>query len=218
MSDPLVVVGVPGSLRPGSRTRTAIETALHGAEDAGAETQLIDLGEYDLVFCDGQGDASRYHAGLLELRKQLTRARGIVLGTPEYHGSFSGVLKNALDLMGFPEFEGKIVGLVGVSEGPGGARAALDGLRDVGRALHGWVLPAEVSVPNAAAAIAADGRVTDAGVGRALVELGREVARFAAARAGASPETFLALWEQAPVNPGADNDVRPITQGGRPRH
>ena len=45
----------------------------------------------------------------------MKQAQGIILGTPAYHGSFSGVLKNAMDLMGFDEFGGKIIGLVGVS-------------------------------------------------------------------------------------------------------
>ncbi len=43
--------------------------------------------------------------------EEVAGAQGIILGTPEYHGSFSGVLKNALDLMGFDEFEGKMIGL-----------------------------------------------------------------------------------------------------------
>ena len=63
-----------------------------------------------------------------------------ILATPEYHGGSSGVLKNALDLMGFDEFEGKMVGLVGVSGGRMGAVDALNTLRNIGRALHAWVV------------------------------------------------------------------------------
>ena len=56
-----------------------------------------------------------YPPGVGKLREEVRAAEGIILGTPEYHGGFSGVLKNALDLMGFDEFEGKMMGLVGVS-------------------------------------------------------------------------------------------------------
>ena len=42
------VVGICGSLRRGSYTRMAVQIALQGAEEAGAETQLIDLKDYDL--------------------------------------------------------------------------------------------------------------------------------------------------------------------------
>jgi NAD(P)H-dependent FMN reductase len=48
-----------------------------------------------------------------------------IAGTPLYHGSYSGVLKNAIDPMGFHEFEDKMVGLVGVSGGRMGAGNAL---------------------------------------------------------------------------------------------
>jgi FMN reductase len=66
----------------------------------------------------------------------LRRKKRIILVTPEYHGGYSGVLKNALDLMGFDEFEGKMLGLVGVSGGRMGAFGARNSLREVGRALH----------------------------------------------------------------------------------
>jgi NAD(P)H-dependent FMN reductase len=190
-----------------------VGVALRGAETAGAEVQLADLGEYDLPLCDGTGERARYHAGLLELRKLLTRAAGVVLGTPEYHGGVSGVLKNALDLMGFPEFEGKLVARVGVSEAGGGGRDALASLRHVGEALHAWVLPQTVAVGEAGRAFDPEGRVTDPAVEHALLDLGGSLARLAALRREA-PEQFLRRWERLRANPGADNDVRPITRGG----
>ncbi len=58
MTDKVRVVGICGSLRKKSYTRLALKLALHGAEDTGAETHLIDLREYQLVFCDG-GDSER---------------------------------------------------------------------------------------------------------------------------------------------------------------
>jgi multimeric flavodoxin WrbA len=83
------------------------------------------------------------------LREEVKHAEGIILGTPEYHGGYSGVLKNALDLMGFEEFEGKMLGLVGVSGGAMGAFGAMNSLREVGRALHAWVVPDQASIPQA---------------------------------------------------------------------
>src|SRR5206468_3630574 len=103
------VVGISGSLRAGSYTRRAVECALQGAADSGAQTQLIDLNEYQLIFRAGK-DETGYPDDVFRLRQHVKEAEGVVLGTPEYHGSFSGVLKNALDLMGFDEFEGKMIG------------------------------------------------------------------------------------------------------------
>jgi FMN reductase len=141
-TDPsLRIVGICGSLRQGSYTRLALEVALRGAEEVGARTQLLDLRDYDLPMCDGRRDHSSYPEGIFRLRKEVQSAQGIILGTPVYHGSFSGVLKNTLDLMGFREFEGKMIGLVGVSGGRIGAVGALSTLRTIGRTLHAWVIP-----------------------------------------------------------------------------
>jgi NAD(P)H-dependent FMN reductase len=148
-SHAIQVAGVCGSLRKESFTRKALRVALEGAEEAGASTRLVDLCQYELVFCDGKEDESRYPQDVSRLRQEIRAAQGIILATPEYHGGYSGVLKNALDLMGFEEFEGKMLALVGVSGGALGAAGALSSLREIGRALHAWVVPEQASVAHA---------------------------------------------------------------------
>src|SRR6266581_8263380 len=171
----LRVVGICGSLRPGSFTRTAVKIALRGAEEAGARTQLIDLRGYSLIFCDGKEDESRYPGDIFKLRKEVQQANGIILGTPEYHGSFSGVLKNALDLMGFDEFEGKMIGLVGVSGGRMGAFDAMNSLRNIGRALHAWVVPEQASIPQAWQEFDEGGNLKDPKLAERVRQVGRQV-------------------------------------------
>lgn len=203
MVESIRVVGVCGSLRPGSYTRLALKAALRGAAELGARTEVIELGEYELVFCSGEKDEPDYPEGVHRLRRTLASSQGIILGTPVYHGSFSGVLKNALDLMGFPEFEGKMVGLVGVSGGRTGAVHALDGLRVIGRVLHAWVIPEQVSIPEAWKAFDATGNPKDPELEGRLLEVGRQVARFTYLHTAAQAQEFLEAWENAPQNPGA---------------
>ena len=124
----ILVVGICGSLRSGSYTRMAVEVALRGAQDVGAKTQMIDLRDYKLAFCDGRKEDDAYPEDVFKLREQVREAQGLILGSPEYHGGYSGVLKNALDLMGFDEIEGKMIGLVGVAGGALGAVNALNRL------------------------------------------------------------------------------------------
>jgi len=143
------IVGISGSLRSGSYTTLAVALALQGAKELKCDTKLINLREYQLVFCDGKGDESQFPKDVFRLRQEVKQAQGIILGTPEYHGGYSGVLKNALDLMGFEEFEGKMLGLVGVSGGTMGAFSALESLRNIGRALHAWVVLDQASIPRA---------------------------------------------------------------------
>src|SRR5439155_18690095 len=133
---PCKIVGISGSLRSGSYTTLAVALALQGAKELKCETKLINLRDYQLVFCDGKDDESQFPKDVFRLREEVKQAQGIILGTPEYHGGYSGVLKNALDLMRFEEFEGKMLGLVGVSGGTMGAFGAMSSLREVRRALH----------------------------------------------------------------------------------
>lgn len=167
------VVGVPGSLRAESRTRTAVETALVGAERSGASVELIDLREYDLPMVnpdvDEQGDAEA-------LREAIGAADAVVLGTPMYHGSCSGVLKNALDHCGFDELEGTTIGLLAVA---GGAFpiTALDHLRSICRAFNAWVLPYQAAVPRSRSSIV-DGEFADDDLRERVVTLGERAVAY----------------------------------------
>ena len=163
---------------------------------------MIDLREYNLVFHAGKDD-SEYPADVFRLRSEVKEAEGLILGTPEYHGSFSGVLKNALDLMGFDELEGKMIGLVGVSGGRMGAFDALNSLRNIGRALHAWVIPEQTSVPEAWKVFSEDGKITDPQLQERLKEIGRQVARFARLHKCEDALEFLRSWQKAQANPGA---------------
>ena len=199
----LHIVGISGSLRIGSYTRRAVETALQGAAESGAKTRLIDLRDYDLIFRDGK-DESHYPPGVFRLRADVKQADGLILGTPEYHGGLSGVLKNVLDLMGFDEFEGKMIGLVGVSGGRMGAYDALNTLRNVGRALHAWVIPEQASVPEAWKVFTEDGRITDPQLEARLKEVGSQLARFARLHKCENALEFVKNWQKAQVNPGGE--------------
>ncbi|MCC6446970.1 MAG: NAD(P)H-dependent oxidoreductase [Armatimonadetes bacterium] len=200
--NPVRIVGLCGSLRAGGYTRMALEVALQGARQAGAEADSIHLSDYRLIFCDGRDSKEGFPPDVYRLREAVRTAQGILLGTPEYHGSLSGVLKNALDLMGFDEFEGKMIGLVGVSGGAMGGVEALNALRAIGRALHAWVLPEQVTVAQAWKVFDADGTIKDARLEDRLITLGRQVARFAYLHSSRRSMEFLKLWEQAPPNPG----------------
>jgi NAD(P)H-dependent FMN reductase len=168
------VVAVCGSLRDGSRTRVALREALTAAEAAGATTDLVDLREYELPPLNAvDTDVPDAEA----LRRTLRRADGVLLGTPNYHGSYSGALKNALDHCSRDELEGTTVGLLEVAAGsfPG---SALDHLRTVARTLGAWTLPTEVAVPESHSTVT-DARIADPDIADRTSRLGRELALYA---------------------------------------
>ena len=168
------VVGVCGSLRDGSHTRTAIERALTEAEAFGGSTELVDLRAYELPVFDPDnreaGDAN-------QLKATLQAADSIVLGSPMYHGSYAAPLKNAMDYCGFDEFEDATVGLLGVSGGRF-PTTTLEHLRSVCRAVNAWVLPHQAAIPSAADKID-DGEIVDGDIEERVATLGQRAVEYA---------------------------------------
>jgi NAD(P)H-dependent FMN reductase len=174
MADDPHVIALCGSLRDESYTRAALETALGAAERAGATTDLLDLRDLDLPLFDADDDEPGDANVLVD---RVAEADAILLGTPMYHGSYSSVLKTALDYCGFDEFEDKTVGLLAVAGG-GFPVTALDHLRSVCRALNAWVIPHQAVVPNAHARFA-DGQFTDDDLRGRVETLGERTVQYA---------------------------------------
>ena len=173
------ILGFCGSLRSNGFTRHAVRIALEGARETGADVELVDFAQLALPFCTGSDEVQAAHPGVIQLRKMVQEAHGAIWGTPEYHGSFSGVLKNALDLTDLDDWRGKVVGLVGVSGGSTGPTSAINALRDVGRGLDAWVLPRQVAIAAPHKVFDAAGEPLAADLRERLLKLGRETARFA---------------------------------------
>jgi NAD(P)H-dependent FMN reductase len=191
------VVGLAGSLRAESVTRMAVHNALRGAEEEGAKVQLLDLASYDLPFLGRENEKGSART-VERFRAELRASDGMILGSPEIHGSVSGVLKNALDLAGSEEFEGKMVGLVGIAGGRMGASETLSHLRTIGRSLHAWVVPAQASIGDSDEAFDSHGEPIDPEVGVRLNSVGRQVAHFARLHKCENHMQFLKEWEGAP--------------------
>ena len=168
------VVGIAGSLREESTSRIALEHALDEAGSADVTTDLIDLRNLDLPLFDADdedvGDAA-------ELRERIRRADSIILATPMYHGSYSSVLKTAIDYCGFDEFENKTVGLLAVAGGSFPI-TALEHLRTVCRALDAWVIPHQAAVPRSGSAFE-DGEFVDESTERRVRTLGQRAVEYA---------------------------------------
>jgi NAD(P)H-dependent FMN reductase len=190
------IVGLAGSLRNTSATRMAVRSALLGADEEGAQGQLLDLAAYDLPFLGREKEGTAMMAVERFLR-DLRTADGIILGSPEIHGSISGVLKNALDLTNRDLFEGKMLGLIGVAGGRMGAGETLSHLRAIGRSLHAWVVPTQVSIAAADEAFDARGEPVHPEVGERLKSVGRQVAHFARLHKCENHLQFLKEWEGA---------------------
>jgi FMN reductase len=89
-NDSIRITGVCGSLNADGATRKALAVALKGADEYDVETTLLELRDFNLVFY-GSVPSDEYPSDVLQLRQALKNSQGIILATPEYHGSLTGV-------------------------------------------------------------------------------------------------------------------------------
>jgi FMN reductase len=172
------IVGLGGSLAAASRSRAALVSALAGAADADAETELLDLRALHLPLFNPDAEPDATTLGMVE---RLETADGLLWSSPLYQGSVAGSFKNALDWLHLPTgsvyLTDKAIGLISVAGGTH-ALQAINAMEFSVRALRAWAVPYVVPVP--AAAFDEDDEVRDERVERQLKMLGNEVVRLAA--------------------------------------
>ncbi|SRR5579883_594734 len=166
-------VGIAGSLRSHSYSQQALTIAAQRLEALGATVEILDLRTLNLPFCDGGKDYPDY-PDVERLRTAFHRADGMILATPEYHGSVSGVIKNALDLMSFDQLSGKVAGLISVLGGQANSNA-LNDMRTILRWVHAWVIPEQIAIAQAWQAFGADGKLQDAKLSERLDEFAQSL-------------------------------------------
>jgi NAD(P)H-dependent FMN reductase len=147
----------------------------------GFRVSFIDLAVVRLPLFSPDADAVPPEA--VRLIEAVDEADGLVLGTPEYHGSISGSLKNALDYLDNCHVEGKPVLAVSSAGGRLGVSSLIH-LQTIVRNLHGMLSPDWISVGDGQQAFDRDGAPQDPET---------------AARVDQAVERFVALAEKLRV-------------------
>ena len=179
------IVGIGGTTRAGSSTEKALRAALKVCADAGAETHGffgVELAELPMYAPENPARTEVAERFVTELR----RADGILVASPGYHGSVSGLVKNALDYVedlrdddDRTYFDGLAVGCIATGAGWQAIVATLQQLRTIAHALRGWPTPLGAAIQTTAPVFGADGEVTDEKVAWQLSTVAREVLQFA---------------------------------------
>jgi len=181
MQQTIRIVGLGGSLRKASTSRSALAEALEGAAAGGAKTELIWLRDLELPLYSPE------HApppAARELADKVHRCDAMIWSTPTYHGSLSGALKNALDwliLLGDrapPYLTNKPIGLISTAGGVQGLQA-VNSMDFITRALRGWSVPLVLPIAQSWQAFDDQGALTHRPSGDQLRALGAEVLRAA---------------------------------------
>ena len=143
------IVAIGGTVRATSSTGRALQMALKLAEARGARTTLMTGTAIDFPNFDPEGATADPVAAFVDT---VRSADAIVIGSPGYHGSFSGLVKNALDHIELtakdarPYFTNLPVGVVATAAGWQAAVTTLASLRGVVHALRGWPTPLGVAI------------------------------------------------------------------------
>lgn len=138
------VIAIAGSNRKGSSSTGLAKYIVAALRRQGVQADLFDLYQDPLPFFSPD-QLHDDHEGLHRLKRMTAAADGIVLASPEYHGSISGVLKNALDHLSQDYFNGKPVLSVTSSGGPVGV-SSLTQMQAIVRNLHGVNCPEWISI------------------------------------------------------------------------
>jgi FMN reductase len=179
-----LIVGIGGTLRPGSSSERALVESLRAAEVTGARTLMIAGQGLALPHYDPSATARSPEAKALV--DAFRACDGLIISSPAYHGTISGLLKNALD---YAEdlradrrvyFDGIAVGCIACGAGWQAAVQTLACLRTIVHSLRGWPTPLGAVLNTSAPLFDHGGDCIDTAVKSHLHMLAHQVCRFGA--------------------------------------
>ena len=184
MPDKPLIVGIGGTIGAVSSTERALRIALDAVEREGFATRLFggeDMARLPLYDPRATSRTSQEREFVDAVRK----ASGVIIASPGYHGSLSGVVKNALDLLeetakdDRPYLADMPVGLFATAYGWQATGSTIAALRSIVHALRGWPTPFAAAINTQVTQFDGQGGATDPAVVEQLCLIGRQVARFA---------------------------------------
>lgn len=186
------IVAIGGTVNPGSTTEQALRLAASTAGSGGAEVQVFG-GAY-LAKLPHYGSAEHQKGDGSELVEAVRAADGLLIAAPGYHGTISGLVKNALDFLEDlskdtrPYLDGRAVGLIATAYGDQATMSTLITMRAIVHALRGWPTPMGATIRTYHGLFSPDGECLEDRARLQLEMVGSQVLRGARAFAAAQDE------------------------------
>ncbi|WP_137919365.1 NAD(P)H-dependent oxidoreductase [Hydrogenophaga sp. 2FB] len=170
-SKPLPLLIFAGSTRAQSHNRRLAHIAADMARNAGAQVTHIELADYELPIYNADLEARGTPAAAIRLKEIFHAHPAWVICSPEYNGSYTGLLKNTIDWVSSPvksdpewtngikPFEGKVVGLLSASPGALGGLRSLSHLSPMLLNLQCWLTPKQFALSRANEAFDPEGQL-----------------------------------------------------------
>lgn len=182
MNSPRIVV-MAGSSRREALSRKVAAACVAPLAAAGADVDLVELADHPAPLYNGDLEVeSGLPEGIVSLQRRLAAADGLLVVNPEYNGSITPLLKNALDWCSRPNpadrarsggavYAGRAAAVVGTSPGALGGMRVLFHVRDILGYLGMQVIPQQLAIGKAGEAVGDDGRLRDPAQREALDKL-----------------------------------------------
>jgi len=180
------ILGLGGTTSPVSSTEMALAISLEAAEAAGAETELFGSDRM-MALPHYRSDPAGINQTGKDLVALVRRADGLILSSPGYHGTVSGLVKNAIDYIEETATDDRVyldglpIGLIVTAYGWQAVGSTLAALRSIVHSLRGWPTPLGVGI-NASGGMFRDGVCADTGVNEQLKLVAQQVMLRAEAR------------------------------------
>jgi len=165
------IAAIAGSVRSGSYNMMLAQTARKRLEAHGAVVTWIDLASFDLPLYSTAIEGERFPVDAQRLKALLVEQDGVLFTSPEYNGSVSPLLKNALDwasrptgeegMVALTAYRGKAAAIMSASLSPFGGLRGLMHLRQILTTVQMLVIPDQVVVPSAHLAFDDNGNLKD---------------------------------------------------------
>ncbi len=157
-----------GSLRKDSYNKQLARILADAAKRQGAEVNYVELNDYPLpLFNEDDEAAEGIHPNALTLKKMMNEADGFLITSPEYNGSYSGVLKNMIDWASrqaegegiLESFKNKYAAIFATSPGAFGGLRGLSQLRLLLSGIGTTILADQIAIPKAGEAFDDNGQL-----------------------------------------------------------
>ncbi|WP_177136584.1 NADPH-dependent FMN reductase [Hydrogenophaga aromaticivorans] len=171
MTTPIPLLVFAGSSRAQSWNRKLAKVAADTARAAGAQVTHLELADFDLPLYNGDLEARGFPRDAIRLKEIFHAHPAWLVVSPEYNGSYTGLLKNTIDWVSRPvkddplwanggkPFAGKVVGMLSASPGALGGLRSLSHLAPLLMNLQCWVSPKQFALSKAGEAFDADGHL-----------------------------------------------------------
>lgn len=150
-----------GSTRQQSFNRHLAHAAAKLARAEGVDVTHIELADFDIPMYNADLEAQGTPADVMRLKAIAYENPAWIICSPEYNGSYTGLLKNTIDWISSPvkgdpvwsdgarAMQGKVVGLMSASPGALGGLRSLSHLNPLMANAQCWVAPQQFALGRA---------------------------------------------------------------------